>query len=200
MDLGQIVKSVQEKDSTITSIQVEEIIQEMGYAPDQIAPNMIGAIANRIKEKSGKGLAFKSHQLAPRSPSSELGTQRPTPPITRTQRSKLEKANRIDLKIGDTSGERKDAAIEFIKSEVAKIDDQFDSVESERARDLVDQVLPAFAEWRAKQSPDNIALHISAYGEEVAEDLLPKFRSYSQALSTDLREVAASVISDFGAA
>ena len=141
----------------------------------------------------------QSHQLAPRSPS-ELGAQRPTPPITRTQRAELKKANRIDLKIDDTSDERKNAAIDFIKSEVAKIDGQFDSVESERARDLVDEVLPAFAQWRAKQSPGNIARHISAYGEEVAEDLLPKFRSYSQALDADLREVAASVISDFGAA
>ena len=139
----------------------------------------------------------QSHQLAPQSPSSELGTQRPTPkPITLTQRAELKKANQIDLKIEDSSDDRKTSAMDSIRFEADRIDSEMTSIESQQARDLVDEVIPQFAQWRAKQSPDRVAQHIEDYGKEVAEDLLPKFRSYSQALGTELREVAASALGE----
>ena len=138
----------------------------------------------------------QSHQLAPRSPS-ELGTQRPTPkPITRTQRFELQQANQIDLKIEDSSDDRKTSAMDSIRFEADRIDSEMTSIESQQARDLVDEVIPQFAQWRAKQSPDRVAQHIEDYGKEVAEDLLPKFRNYSEALGTELREVAASALGE----
>lgn len=138
----------------------------------------------------------QSHQITPIAPS-DSAIERSTPkPITRAQRFELQQAHQIDLKTGDSSDGRKTSAMDSIRFEADRIDSEMTSIESQQARDLVDEVLPQFAQWRASQSPDRIAQHIENYGKEVAEDLLPKFRSYSQALGTELREVAASALGE----
>ena len=139
----------------------------------------------------------QSHQITPIAPIAPSSIERSTPkPITRAQKFELQQANQIDLKIGDSSDGRKTSAMDSIRFEADRIDSAMTSIESQQARDLVDEVLPQFAQWRANQSPDRIAQHIEDYGKEVAEDLLPKFRSYSQAIGTELREVAASALGE----
>ena len=138
----------------------------------------------------------QAHQIAPIAPSANA-IERSTPkPITRAQKFELQQANQIDLKIGDSSDGRKTSAMDSIRFEADRIDSEMTSIESQQARDLVDEVLPQFAQWRANQSPDRVAQHIENYGKEVAEDLLPKFRNYSQALSAELCEVAASALGE----
>lgn len=141
----------------------------------------------------------QSHQITPIAPiaPSANAIERSTPkPITRAQKFELQQANQIDLKIGDSSDGRKTSAMDSIRFEADRIDSEMTSIESQQARDLVDEVLPQFAQWRANQSPDRVAQHIENYGKEVAEDLLPKFRNYSQALSAELCEVAASALGE----
>ena len=143
-----------------------------------------------------KGEDSQSHQIASIAPSAS-SIERSTPkPITRAQKFELQQANQIDLKIGDSSDGRKTSAMDSIRFEADRIDSEMTSIESQQARDLVDEVLPQFAQWRANQSPDRVAQHIENYGKEVAEDLLPKFRNYSQALSAELCEVAASALGE----
>lgn len=135
----------------------------------------------------------QSHQIAPSASAIERSTPKP---ITRAQKFELQQANQIDLKIGDSSNGRKASAMDSIRFEADRIDSEMTLIESQQARDLVDEVLPQFAQWRANQSPDRVAQHIEDYGKEVAEDLLPKFRNYSQALSAELCEVAASALGE----
>jgi len=81
----------------------------------------------------------QAHQIAPIAPSS---IERSTPkPITRAQKFELQQANQIDLKIGDSSDGRKTSAMDSIRFEADRIDSEMTSIESQQARDLVDEVL-----------------------------------------------------------
>jgi len=86
MELEQITKSVKAKVLTATTEQVEQVISEMGYTPDQIPPNMVDLIATSVKEKFGKiegGLAKlpiaatdNSQSIAPRTSSNPVSTRK----------------------------------------------------------------------------------------------------------------------------
>ena len=201
MEINEILKKIQSSVPTATESSVREVLEVYNLSEEDVNDSLLKDVVRELQSSALK--PSQSHQLA-RSPQLSQHPQqitRSTPkPITRAQRSELERANRIDLKVEETASDRKDTAIERVKFEVEKLDSELDSIESERARDLVDEVIPAFAEWRMKQSPDRIATHIENYGKEVAVSLLPKFRSYSDSLGSELREAAASIIGSFGAA
>ena len=134
-----------------------------------------------------------AHQIAP---INQSGLERSTPkPITRAERAALQKANRIELEPQDFTSD----ADSSLREQIVRVDDLFSREEANRARDMVDSVLPEFMRWRTAQSPDRVAEHIQGYGQEVVESLTPKFHSFGEQLGAQLDSVSASVLAKFTA-
>jgi hypothetical protein len=135
----------------------------------------------------------ESHQITPIDHSK---LERSTPkPITRADRASLQKANCIELEPQDFTSH----ADSSLRDQLVKVDDLISQEEANKARDMVDSVMPEFMRWRTAQSPDRVASHIQDYGQEVAESLTPKFHSFGEQLGAQLDSVSASVLAELTA-
>ena len=115
-------------------------------------------------------------------------------PLTRKAKADLAKT----ASIPEGTRERIDAqALQEIKQEILSIDADYDADEDALAIEKVNEVIPAFLQWRTAQSPDRVAAKTREYAKEVAEDWQAKFQSHSEELRRKSSESSAELLRQF---
>lgn len=117
---------------------------------------------------------------------------KPKAELSKRESAKLSKpVIKLDVQEIDSKATQK------VKQEIIEIDSAFEATEEEIAIEKINEVIPAFLEWRSAKSPERIAQKVSAYSKEVSAEWLTNFQEQTDELRKQSAQSSADLLRQF---